>query len=93
MGETLNAGNGKGITIGELADLILELLGVEREIVTDDDRVRPEASEVFELLADAGRLHELAGWAPQVPLRDGLARTAAWVEQNMAALKPGLYNV
>ena len=93
VGETLNAGSGKGITIGELADLILDMLGLEREIITDDDRVRPEASEVFELLADAHRLHELCGWAPQVPLRDGLARTAAWVEQNIAALKPGVYNV
>ncbi len=93
MGETLNAGTGKGISIGDLADLILEVLGVTREIVTDDDRVRPEASEVFELLADAGRLTELTGWTPQVPLREGLQRTAAWVERNIAALKPDVYNV
>ncbi len=93
IGETLNAGNGKGISIGELADLILDILGVEREIVTDDERVRPEASEVFELLADATRINELTGWAPQVELREGLALTATWVEQNIAALKPGVYNV
>jgi len=93
VGETLNAGSGKGITIGALADVILDLLGVEREIVTDDDRVRPESSEVFELLADARRLRDLCGWAPQVPLREGLERTAAWVEQHAASLKPDVYNV
>ena len=93
IGETLNAGSGKGISIGDLTALILDILGVEREIVTTDDRVRPEASEVFELLADASRIHELCGWAPQVPLREGLERTAAWVERNLTALKPDQYNV
>ena len=93
VGRTLNAGNGKGITIGELADLLLELLGSDAQIVEEDDRVRPEASEVFELIADASQLRELAGWTPQVSLRDGLARTATWVEANLARLKPGVYNV
>lgn len=93
VGMTLNAGNGKGITIGDLADLILELLGSSAEIVVEDERVRPEASEVFELVADARLIHEVAGWSPQVPLRDGLQRTAAWVEANLPRLKPGVYNV
>jgi nucleoside-diphosphate-sugar epimerase len=93
VGQVLNAGNGKGITIGELAELILEVVGSKAEIVVDEERIRPEASEVFELLADASRIRELTGWAPRVTLREGLERTAGWVERNLARLKPELYNV
>ena len=92
-GQVLNAGSGKGITVGELAALILEVIGSDAEIVVDDARIRPEQSEVFELIADASRLRELTDWAPQVPLREGLERVAAWVERNLAHLKPGIYNV
>jgi NAD dependent epimerase/dehydratase len=92
-GLVLNAGSGKGITIGDLAELILELVGSEARIGVDEERIRPQASEVFELVADATRLRELTGWAPQVSLRDGLARVVAWVEANIDRLKPGIYNV
>jgi NAD dependent epimerase/dehydratase len=92
-GQVLNAGSGKGITIGGLAELILEVVGSKAEIVVDEERIRPEASEVFELLADASRLRELTGWAPQVTLREGLERTSEWVARNLARLKPELYNV
>jgi NAD dependent epimerase/dehydratase len=93
VGQVLNAGSGRGITIGDLADLILEIVGSKAEVVVDEQRVRPEASEVFELLADASRIREETGWAPQVSLRDGLERTAEWVEANLARLKPEVYNV
>ena len=63
------------------------------QIVVEDDRVRPEASEVFELIADATQLRDLTGWTPQGSLREGLERTATCVEANLARLKPGVYNV
>lgn len=92
-GLTLNAGSGQGITVGDLADLILEILAVEREVVTDDERVRPDASEVFELIADASQIRELCGWSPRIGLRDGLERTATWVAEHVGDLKHGVYNV
>jgi NAD dependent epimerase/dehydratase len=93
LGQTLNAGSGKGVAIGELAHLILELLGSRTPIETEAERVRPEASEVGELVCDATRIRELAGWTPQVPLRDGLARTIEFVREHAGALKPDLYAV
>ncbi|MEA2479176.1 MAG: hypothetical protein QOJ07_1098 [Thermoleophilaceae bacterium] len=93
IGQTLNAGNGKGITVGEVASMILELIGSDARIEADDQRVRPEASEVFELLADASRLRELTGWAPEVTLREGLTRTIEWIQGNLASVKPHLYTV
>jgi NAD dependent epimerase/dehydratase len=93
LGQTLNAGNGKGITIGEVARMILEIVGSDAEIVADEDRVRPGQSEVFELLADASRLRELTGWAPEVPLREGLQRVVEWLRGNLDSVKPHIYTV
>jgi NAD dependent epimerase/dehydratase len=93
IGQTLNAGNGKGITIGELAKVILELIGSEARLEPDEVRVRPDASEVFELLADASKLREASGWQPKVDLREGLTRTIEWLERNLASVKPHLYTV
>ena len=93
IGRTLNAGNGKGITIGDTAALILELLGSSARIEADEQRVRPEASEVFELVASTEAIREAAGWQPQVSLRDGLAETIEFVRAHLARLKPELYTV
>jgi NAD dependent epimerase/dehydratase len=95
VGRTLNSGNGKGITIGELARLALDAVGSDAEIVADEVRVRPEASEVFELLCDSTQLRELTGWQPEVTLREGLAATAEWLRAggSAAAGKAHIYTV
>jgi len=93
IGRTLNAGSGKGIAIGDLAALILELLGSGARIETDAQRVRPEASEVLELVASTQALEEASGWRAEVPLRDGLATTIEFVRAHLARLKPELYTV
>lgn len=93
VGRVLNAGNGEGIPVGALAGLLLELLESDAEVVRDEARVRPEDSEVGELVADASALRELTGWAPEVSLRDGLQQTAGWVRENLGRLRPHLYHV
>jgi NAD dependent epimerase/dehydratase len=93
VGETLNAGSGQGITIGELARLILRLTDSEAELVHDEQRVRPESSEVFELLCDAGRLRELTGWRPTVSLDAGLEATIAWMQSGQPAARIHDYTV
>lgn len=92
-GQPLNAGSGQGISIGALAQLILELLGSDADVVEDATRVRPVESEVEELVCDASALRALTGWEPQVPLREGLARTVDWVRENLERLRPELYHV
>ena len=93
-GSTLNAGSGKGISIGELAGLVIEVAGSDAEVAGGvDERVRPDASEVPELVCDSSRLRELTGWVPQVSLREGIERTVQWVRENLAALKADFYNV
>jgi NAD dependent epimerase/dehydratase len=92
-GQTFNAGNGKGVTIAELVDLVLEVMGTDAPVVADDERVRPEASEVFELICDASALHAATGWAPEVSLRDGIARVVEWLRDRLPTVKAGLYHV
>lgn len=93
VGQTLNAGSGHGITIGELARLILRLTDSEAELVHDEQRVRPEGSEVVELVCDAGQLREITGWRPTVGLDAGLEATIAWMQSRQSAVRIHDYTV
>ena len=72
---------------------ILRLLGKDLPIVSDDQRVRPEQSEVMRLWADNRKAAELIGWRPSVSLDEGLAITIDWLRQNIARFRPGVYEV
>jgi NAD dependent epimerase/dehydratase len=93
VGEVINVGTGKSVSIGELAEQIVGLLGGGKRIVTAEERVRPEDSEVMELLCDNRKARELLGWGPQVSLEEGLARTISYIEANLSRYKPEIYNV
>lgn len=82
VGEVVNAGTGRGITVGELASLILRLMGSDKPIMLDASRVRPPASEVFLLLADARKAAEVIGWTPRWSLERGLEQTIAFITLN-----------
>jgi NAD dependent epimerase/dehydratase len=78
LGETINLGNGKEISIGDLATRIFDLLaaeGREPRIEQDAERVRPPKSEVERLCADASKARSMLGWEPKVSLTDGLSAT------------------
>ncbi|WP_437302404.1 SDR family NAD(P)-dependent oxidoreductase [Sorangium sp. So ce388] len=93
VGQTLNVGSGRAISIGDLVRLIFEVTGKRAELVTDEARVRPDASEVMVLLADFRRAAELVGYAPRVSLEEGLARTYAYVERHLADYRPREYAI
>ncbi|MFO0725588.1 MAG: GDP-mannose 4,6-dehydratase [Myxococcota bacterium] len=92
-GEVLNAGNGKDISIGDLVKLASEVMGRRIEVVTDQERIRPANSEVDRLQANATRLREKTGWAPQVSLKEGLTRTAAWLKNPRTGFDADRYHV
>ncbi len=93
VGEVVNLGTGKEISIGDLVKLIADILGREIEVLQDRNRLRPGKSEVERLLSDPGKAFDLTGWKSQVSLREGLTRTAAWIEANLGRYKPDIYNV
>jgi NAD dependent epimerase/dehydratase len=98
-GEVINIGSGFEITVGELARLIVEIYGREVTIETDEERMRPEKSEVERLCADNSKAARMLNWKPgyggREGLRRGLEQTIRWFSQNAAAklYKPHLYNV
>jgi len=93
VGQVVNAGSNYEISIGDLAKTIVKLIGKEVEIICDDQRVRPEKSEVNRLWADNSKIRELTGWQPKYTLEVGLKETIQWIENNMKYYKPEIYNV
>jgi UDP-glucose 4-epimerase len=93
VGEVINIGSGKSVSIGDLAEKIVALIGGGKHIVIQEERVRPESSEVMELLCDHRKARELLGWAPEVSLEDGLVRTISYIQQSLSRYKPEIYNV
>ncbi len=90
-GLTLNLGSGRGVTMGELLRLALAAVGRDVRVESEEARVRPERSEVMELIADATLARERLGWQPTVTLEDGVARTAAWIRGALSAYKSDRY--
>lgn len=93
VGQTINAGAGRGITIGDLAALILDLMGLQKPIELDQQRVRPENSEVLQLICNSSKARTLLGWEPRVSLREGLQRTIEFVRANIHHFKTNRYVV
>jgi len=93
VGKTVNTGSGRGVTIGELADIILRQVNPKARIVCEQERVRPEKSEVMELLCDNRCAAKLAGWKPACSLEQGISLTIDWMKENIASYKAGRYTV
>lgn len=91
VGELVNVGFGSKASIGQLAELAMEIVGVDIPIETDEQRLRPEKSEVGLLLCDATKAAEMLGWAPRVSLREGLEQTADFVRSHADAYRPEEY--
>lgn len=93
LGEVINIGSGRTVSIAHVIEEVSRILGREFEIVTDPARIRPEKSEVGLLLADTRKAERLLGWKPGVPLEEGLRRTVEWIAAHRDRYKPQLYNV
>lgn len=95
IGKTVNIGSNREISIGDLFGLIRKLMDSNVELECDEQRLRPEQSEVFRLWCDNRLIKELTGFEPQHTLRQGLQQTIAWFTDpaNLARYKTGLYNV
>lgn len=91
VGRTINLGSGREISIGELAQLIARLIGRPITIESDEQRVRPEKSEVERLLADNTLARTLLGWGPVVTLKEGLEHTIEWMRQHLGRYRPDVY--
>jgi nucleoside-diphosphate-sugar epimerase len=92
-GQTINLGTGSTYTIGHFAERILKLMGVEKEIVADTARMRPDKSEVLKLVSDNALAAKLMGWSPQVDLDEGLRQSIEFIRRNIHLYRPAVYTV
>lgn len=95
IGETVNIGSNTEISIKDLFDLIKDIMHSDANLSLDDQRLRPEHSEVFRLKCDNTKIKELTGYQPQYTLSEGLEKTVEWFTdpKNLAKYKPGIYNL
>ena len=93
IGEITNIGSNFEISMSNTVDLIVDIIGKEVEIITDEKRVRPDKSEVDRLYCDNSKIKELTSWKPQYTLEEGLKETIDWLKNNMEFYKPEIYNV
>ncbi len=99
IGEVINLGSNFEISIGDTAHSIAEAMGCSIEIFSEEQRLRPENSEVERLWASNTKARELLGWQPQYAglkgFRRGIEETVAWFSEpsNLAAYKANIYNL
>ncbi len=98
-GEVINIGSNFEISIGDTAHAIAKVMGAEIEIVSDEQRLRPEKSEVERLWASNEKAGELLGWYPEYGglegFHRGLEETVAWFSKpsHLEPYKPEIYNL
>lgn len=95
IGEEVNIATGTEHSIGDIARVLIRELQPSARIVTDEERVRPDKSEVQRLIGANAKLTRLTGWHPEFDLEAGLRETIRWfrVPENLARYKAWLYNL
>ncbi len=84
FGRPYNAGSGKMISVGDLIEVLSDIIGEAKPVTRESGRLRPANSEVRALQADSSRLFADTGWRPATSLKAGLGRTVAWWHDRLA---------
>ncbi|HDL20056.1 MAG TPA: SDR family NAD(P)-dependent oxidoreductase [Nitrospirae bacterium] len=95
VGKEINICNGKEISIGDLAGTLIEIINPAAKIISDEDRLRPDKSEVERLLGSNSLITELTGWKPKHTIKQGLSKTVEWFKKDnvLKKYKSDIYNV
>lgn len=93
IGEEINIATQKEISIGMLAEELIRQINPDAHIICDEQRLRPEKSEVNRLLGCNAKIRELTKWQPMYTLEQGLAETIIFLRNNMEKYKTDIYNV
>lgn len=93
FGEITNIGMSEEISVGNLVQLIADLIGEKVEIVSDEQRIRPDKSEVERLYCNNTKILTNTLWKPKFTLESGLIETIDWIKNNLSYYKTDIYNV
>jgi dTDP-glucose 4,6-dehydratase len=92
-GLTMHLGTGLSVSVGDVVERVSAIVGRKLHVHADDDRLRPENSEVMRLCADASFAKSKLDWQPQVSLDEGLKRTLDWISKHLSRYRPQSYAV
>lgn len=92
-GEVIHLGTGRTVSVGEIFDAACRAVGVSATTVQDEARLRPDSSEVMALVSQPAKAERLLAWRAVVPLEEGLARTAKWLQGATRSFDPDRYHV
>jgi len=93
IGQEINIATQQEISIGDLAKEIILQINPEAKIICDEQRLRPEKSEVNRLLGSNAKIKRLTDWKQGYTFEEGIAETIAWIREHMDVYKPDIYNV
>jgi len=95
IGEEINIATQSEISIGDLANVLISNINPAASIIQDDQRLRPEKSEVMRLFGSNQKIKSLTSWAPQYTLEQGLQETINWFrdKDNLKQYKHDIYNI
>ena len=95
IGEEINIATQQEISIGDLAQLLIDKINPKAKIISDEQRIRPKNSEVFRLLGSNQKILAMTDWKPKHTLNEGLDRTIEWFRDpsNLHNYKHGIYNI
>jgi len=93
IGEEINIATQSEISIGELAGEIITQINPKARIICDEERLRPEKSEVDRLLGSNEKIKRLTDWEPKYTLTEGISETIEWIKGNLSSYKTDIYNV
>ncbi len=93
IGEEINIATQHEISIGDLARELVAEINPRARIICDEQRLRPEKSEVQRLMGSNAKIKALTGWAPRYTLKEGLKETIQFLRENLERYKTEIYNV
>lgn len=95
IGQEINIATQREISIGELAQKLIDQINPNAKIICDGDRIRPEKSEVNRLLGSNEKIKRLTGWNFKYTFEEGIKETIEWFkdENNRKNYKSNIYNI
>lgn len=95
IGEEINIATQDEISIGRLAEEMIRQINPNAKIVCDDQRLRPDKSEVNRLLGSNEKIKKLTNWLPSYTFEEGIRETIEWFRkpENLAKYKADIYNI
>lgn len=93
IGEEINIATQQEISIGTLAQEIINQINPNAKTICDEQRLRPDNSEVNRLLGSNEKIKTLTAWVPLYTLQQGIAETIQWIRDNLSTYKTDVYNI